>query len=205
MAPVGLLAILLSPWVGKNVTKIDPRKLATVSFLGFAAILWMRSRFNVQAEFMGILIPTLLQGAAMAFFFIPLTTLTLAGLPPERMASASGLSNFVRITAGAVGTSIATTLWESRAALHHAHLAEELALGDAPLAAATAQLTQAGLSAEQALQQINRLVDQQAFTRAADDIFLVSAGLFLVLIVLLWPMRRPAPMRGAAADAGGAH
>jgi DHA2 family multidrug resistance protein len=104
-----------------------------------------------------------------------------------------------------VGTSIATTLWESRASMHHAHLAEELALGDAPLAAVTSQLTQAGLSAEQALQQINRLVDQQAFTRAADDIFLVSAGLFLVLIVMLWPMRRPVPMRGAAADAGGAH
>jgi DHA2 family multidrug resistance protein len=48
-------------------------------------------------------------------------------------------------------------------------------------------------------------VDQQAFTRAADDIFLVSAGLFLVLIVMLWPMHRPPPMRGAAADAAGAH
>ena len=32
------------------------------------------------------------------------------------MPAAAGLSNFVRITAGAMGTSIATTLWESRAA-----------------------------------------------------------------------------------------
>lgn len=51
----------------------------------------------------------------MAFFFIPLTTVTLAGL-----------SNFVRITAGAMGTTIATTLWDSRAAMHHAHLTEPL-------------------------------------------------------------------------------
>ena len=35
-APVGILAIVISPWVGKNVAKIDPRKLATVAFLGFA-------------------------------------------------------------------------------------------------------------------------------------------------------------------------
>ena len=36
-APVGILAIILSPWVGKNVGKIDPRKLATVAFVGFRA------------------------------------------------------------------------------------------------------------------------------------------------------------------------
>ena len=37
MAPVGMLAIVLSPWVGKNVSRIDPRMLATVAFLGLRA------------------------------------------------------------------------------------------------------------------------------------------------------------------------
>jgi hypothetical protein len=48
---VGLLAIVLSPWVGKNVSRIDPRKLATVAFVGFGLVLWMRSRFNTLADF----------------------------------------------------------------------------------------------------------------------------------------------------------
>ena len=109
MAPVGMLAIILSPWVGKNVGKIDPRKLATVAFLGFALVLWMRSHFNTQADFATILIPTVLQGAAMAFFFIPLQAIIFSGLTPERMPAAAGLTNFVRITAGAIGTSIFTT------------------------------------------------------------------------------------------------
>src|SRR5450755_2206739 len=55
-APVGILAIILSPLVGKNVTRIDPRKLATVAFLGFAFVLVLRSHFNVQADFRTILI-----------------------------------------------------------------------------------------------------------------------------------------------------
>ncbi|HEX7436913.1 MAG TPA: DHA2 family efflux MFS transporter permease subunit, partial [Caldimonas sp.] len=117
LAPVGLLAIVLSPWVGKNVSRIDPRKLATVAFLGFALVLWMRSRFNVQADFQTVMIPTLLQGAAMAFFFIPLQAIIFSGLTPDRMPAAAGLSNFVRITAGAIGTSIFTTAWEDRAVL----------------------------------------------------------------------------------------
>ena len=41
-----------------------------------------------------------------------------------------GLSNFVRITAGAVGTSVFTTLWESRASLHHANLVQSISLSN---------------------------------------------------------------------------
>ena len=50
-------------------------------------------------------------------------------------------------------------------------------------------LTRAGLSVEQALSQVTRLIDQQAFTRAADDVFLASAWLFLALIPLVWLAR----------------
>ena len=128
LAPVGVLAILLTPMVGKNVAKWDPRWMATGAFILFAVVLWMRSNFTSETDFGTILIPTLIQGGAMAFFFIPLTTLTLAGLPPERIPAAAGLSNFVRIMFGAMGTSIATTLWDNRATLHHARLVEQMGL-----------------------------------------------------------------------------
>ncbi|MNY71581.1 Multidrug export protein EmrB [compost metagenome] len=62
-----------------------------------------------------------------------------------------------------------------------------------------------GMTQLQALAQVNRLIDQQAFTRAANDIFLGSAGLFLLLIGLIWLTKRPAQGGAAPADAGGAH
>jgi DHA2 family multidrug resistance protein len=200
-APVGLLAILLSPWVGKNVQRIDPRRLGTVAFLGFAGVLWLRSRFNAQADFVTILIPTLLQGGAMAFFFVPLQAIVFSGLTPDRMPSAAGLSNFVRITAGAVGTSAFTTLWDSRAALHHARIAESLIPGSAVVQQTLAQMQGAGLSSEQALAQITRIIDQQAYTMAATDIFWLSSMLFLLMVGALW-LARPRP---GAAGGGGAH
>jgi MFS transporter, DHA2 family, multidrug resistance protein len=185
-APVGLLAIVLSPWVGKNVSRIDPRKLATVAFLGFGLVLWMRSHFNTQADFTTILIPTVLQGAAMAFFFIPLQAIVFSGLPPERMPSASGLSNFVRITAGAIGTSLFTTLWENRAALHHAQLSEAINDGSAAATGVLSQLVAGGMSRQQALASVDRMVNQQAFTMAVTDVFYLSAMLFFGLVVLVW-------------------
>ncbi|MEO7241888.1 MAG: DHA2 family efflux MFS transporter permease subunit [Variovorax sp.] len=204
LAPVGALAIVLSPIVGLTIGKVDPRRYATVSFVIFALVLWMRSRFNTQADLTTIMIPTIIQGVATALFFIPLVTLTLSGLSPDRIPAASGLSNFLRITAGGMGTSIATTLWENRATLHHAQLAESINSGNNAAVAAIAGLRSSGLSAEQALGQINGLVTQQSFMLASADVFYASAVLFLFLIPLVWLAR---PQRGASAGgaAAGAH
>ncbi|MDQ0085380.1 MFS transporter, DHA2 family, multidrug resistance protein [Variovorax sp. YR634] len=204
MAPVGLLAIFFSPVVGLTVAKIDPRRYATFSFLVFALVLWMRSNFNTQADFVTIIIPTVIQGIAMAFFFIPLVTITLSGLTPDRIPAASGLSNFLRITAGAMGTSITTTLWDNRATLHHTQLAETINQGNNAATSAMSGLNASGFSADQVLGQINRIVDQQAYMLATNDIFYASAILFLLLIPLVWLAR---PQKGGAGGdaAAGAH
>lgn len=205
MAPVGLLAIVLSPVVGKNISKYDPRWFATVSFLIFALVLWMRSRFNTQADFGTIMIPTLIQGGAMAFFFIPLMTLTLSGFTPDRIPSASGVSNFMRITAGAMGTSLATTIWEDRAKLHHTQLVESINAGSNTAMQTISGLGNSGLGSEQVLSQINRLVDQQSFMLSTSELFFASAMIFLLLIPLVWLTKPKRGGAGAQDAAAGAH
>ena len=208
LAPVGLMAVLLSPFVGKSIGKVDPRILASVSFIVFALVLWMRSRFNVQTDMATIMIPTIIQGIGMAFLFIPLVSLTLSGLTPDKIPAASGLSNFARITAGAFGTSIATTLWENRATMHHAHLVEKINSANPATMQALTSLESSGLSMTQALATINRSIDQQAFMMSADDIFFASSMIFILLLGIIW-LARPAPIvRGgepAGPDTSGAH
>jgi DHA2 family multidrug resistance protein len=200
LAPVGLLAMLLTPLVGRTVHRIDPRRFVTVAFLIFALVLYMRSLFNTSADVTTLMIPTIIQGAAMAVFFIPLVTLSLSGLAPERIPSASGLFNFARITAGSFGTSIATTLWDRRATLHHAQLAERITAYDPTTTQALASLQASGLTPDQALAALNRTIDQQAFMLSANDVFYASAVLFLLLIGVVW-LSRPAKAAGSAATA----
>jgi len=201
IAPVGLLAILISPWVGRQIGRIDPRALASVAFVFFALVMWMRSRFDTNTDVGPVLEAALLQGVGMAFFFIPLQAIVFSGLGNDRLASAAGLSNFARITSGAIGTSIFTTLWDSRAALHHAQLAEAVSRGSPAATQALAQLQAAGLSDTQALALVERLTEQQAFTMSVTDLFYLSAVLFVVLIALLW-LARP---RGMGVADGSAH
>ena len=205
LAPVGFLAILLSPVVGRAVGRVDPRRIATVSFLLFALISYMRSRFNAQVDIATLMIPTIIQGASVACFFIPLVSITLSGVPQQRIASASGLTNFVRITAGAIGTSVSTTLWDDRATMHHAHLTEAINHGNAAAAQALANLQGSGFDAAQSLGMLDRMVNAQAYVLSADDIFYASAVIFLLLIPLLWLTRPPRGDAHVDAEAAGAH
>ncbi len=207
LAPVGLLAIVLTPLVGRATNKVDPRLLVTGSFAVFALVLFMRAHFNTDATIGTLLLPTVIQGIGMAAFFIPLMLITLNGLPPERIPSASGLSNFARITAGSFGTSITTTLWDRRATLHHAQLVERLDPNDPVTAQALGTLHSGGLGSDQGYAVLNRLVDSQAFMLSADDIFYVSGFIFLALIGLVWFAKphRAESGAGAGAAASAAH
>jgi MFS transporter, DHA2 family, multidrug resistance protein len=204
LAPVGLLAIFLTPLVGRVMNRVDPRIFVTLSFGIFAVVLFMRAHFNTNATIGVLLVPTLIQGAALACFFIPLIAIGLSGLSPDRIPAASGLMNFARITAGSFGTSIVTTLWDRRATLHHQQLVEHLTLGDPVAAQAMANLQANGFGAQQSYGLINRLVDNQAFMLSANDIFFVSGILFLVLVFVIW-LARPTTGAASAGAASGAH
>jgi len=204
-APVGLLAIILSPFVGKALATRDPRAIATLAFLIFSLVSFMRSGFNTQVDLRTLMIPTVIQGAAMAMFFVPLVSITLSGLPPEKIPSASGLSNFVRITAGAFGTSIATTQWENRASVHHATLSEVTYPGNPITDQALAGMQATGQSIEQAYATLERMVTTQAMTMGALDIFHASSIIFLILVPLVWIAKREKKGGAPSAEAAGAH
>jgi MFS transporter, DHA2 family, multidrug resistance protein len=203
LAPVGILAILLTPAVGKNLHRVDPRFFATGSFAVFALVLFMRSRFNTSADFWTLMWPTVIQGAALAAFFIPLINLAFSGLTPERIPGASGLINFVRITMGSFGTSITTTWWDRRASLHHAQLAEHITAFDS--SSALADLQARGLSPEQSHGLLNRMIDEQAYMLSFNDMFYVSAWIMLALIAVVWLARPVKTGASAAGAASGAH
>ncbi|WP_151447408.1 DHA2 family efflux MFS transporter permease subunit [Lacisediminimonas profundi] len=203
MAPVGILAIILSPVVGRLLPKMDARLLATTAFLVFALVFWLRSKFTADVDTFTLMVPTIIQGAAMAMFFIPLTSIILSGLGPDKMPAAAGLSNFVRIMFGGIGTSITATMWDSRSAVHHSQLAETTGPHNLAFTETVQSLVSAGLTEPAAWAVIERRMSVQASTLAATDLFWLSSVLFVVLIGLIWLTR---PVKGkAAVDGGGAH
>jgi MFS transporter, DHA2 family, multidrug resistance protein len=167
--------------------------------------MFMRSWFDTDADIRTLLVPTVIQGAALATFFVPLLTLCFSGLSPERIPAASGLMNFARITASSFATSITTTLWDRRATLHHEQLVEQLTGSNAAMTHAMAQLHAGGFTSQQGYALLNNLVDVQSYMLSANDIFYVSGFLFVVLAGLVW-LARPGKAGAASKEAAaGAH
>jgi len=149
-----------------------------------------------------LVLPTLLQGIPTALFFVPLTAIILSGLPPEKIPAAAGLSNFARVFCGAVGTSLATTVWNDRAILHHAQLVEQANPGNPNYSAALEAIQSVmHLSPGQATAYFERQLNTQAIMLGLNDIFWISAVIFVAIVPLIWLTK---PARGAASGAASA-
>jgi DHA2 family multidrug resistance protein len=201
-APLGIFSVILAPVMGKVMPRSDMRVLATLAFVGFAGVFLMRSHYTTGVDPYTLVLPTLLQGIPTALFFTPLTAIILSGLPPERIPSAAGLSNFARIFAGAVGTSLLSTGWNNRTIFHHERLIEQTSVNNPSFTGAIAALqTALDASADKARAFFEYSLNAQAAMLGLNDIFWLSSVIFILIIPLIWLTR---PVKGGAAGAAAA-
>ncbi|MFZ0872481.1 MAG: EmrB/QacA family drug resistance transporter, partial [Rhodanobacter sp.] len=201
-APLGIFAVILAPMMGMIMMKVETRILATLAFIGFAAVFVLRAQYTTDIDQYTLILPTLLQGIPTALFFVPLTAIILSGLPPDKIPSAAGLSNFVRVFAGAVGTSLLATGWNDRTILHHSQLTEQANSYNQIFTDSIAQAQSAlQVGASNALAFVENGLNAQAAMLGLNDIFWLSALIFILIIPLIWVTH---PGKDAAAGAAGA-
>jgi DHA2 family multidrug resistance protein len=193
---VGVGAVIMSPIVAKLSERVDPRALVCfgILWLGFTSLL--RVHWTSGADFWTLALPQMLQGIGMPFFFIPLTTIALGAVEPEETASAAGVMSFLRTLAGAVGTSVSTTMFANSAVVARSEMVSTLH------ADATSQmLGDNGFSADQVRAALSQTVDVESMALAANHVFLISAIIFVFAAMVIW--LSPRPVR--AVEAGAAH
>jgi len=202
VAPLGIFSVFLAPVMGKIIPKSDIRVLATIGFLCYAGVFLMRSWYTTDVDVYTLVLPTLLQGIPVALFFTPLTAIILSGLPPEKIPAAAGLSSFARIFAGAAGTSIMNTVWNDRTIKHHAQLAEQTSVNNpAYMHAITGIQTTLHASLFKAQAFFETQLNAQASMLGLNDVFWLSAVIFIVVIPLIWITK---PSKAGAKNAAGA-
>ncbi|WP_180178256.1 DHA2 family efflux MFS transporter permease subunit [Acinetobacter sp. YH01005] len=193
-ATMGVGSLTMSPIVAKFATKYDQRALASFGLSILGGVTLMRAFWTTDADFMALALPQILQGFAVPFFFIPLSNMALASVLPQDMASAAGLMNFLRTMAGAIGASIAVTIWDD-----HTKVARSEMVSNLHVTEVQNTLVNHGMSSEAALGYISSLVDKEALTLSANHVFLVLAGVFIFAALIIWLCPRP------KAGVGGGH
>jgi len=196
-APMGILAVLTAPIVGRLLPRVDPRWIVTFGFGVLALSFFMRAHMTSSVDYMTVAIAMLVLGAGIPACIITLTSLGVSDLPPEKVASGAGLQNFIRIMSMAIGASITQTYWEHMT--RHSR-AELVAAIDPTIAQELATKAGAiGFSPERSQSLFSGLVDGQAVMLATNDFYAGATLLMLGLIPLIWVIRRPkAPLKAVA-------
>ena len=129
LSPRGIGALLFTPLAGHLTTKTDPRRLLVVGFVLGSITMFQLSGLNLYAGFWDIFWAQVLQGVALSFLFIPLMSLAVAKISPEKMGNATSIFNLMRNIGGSVGIAIMTTFLSRRSQLHQNHLVGNITAG----------------------------------------------------------------------------
>ena len=191
MAPAGVVALMISPFVGRALRYIEPRVFSTIAFSVFTICYFWRSHFTGDADYWTYALPQALQGIAMAMFFVPLVTISMSGIEPHRLPAAAGMQAFVRSIMGSFGISAYITLWNRREAVHRTQLVEHVNAWSPQTTDYMGRLAGAGMQPDQIYSNMDRLVTQQAYAMATNDIYWVAMAISSVLIGFIWLARPP--------------
>jgi DHA2 family multidrug resistance protein len=189
-APSGVVAVILTPFAARMMQRIDSRWAATVAFLAFAVSYFLRAGLTADANFGAFALPLMVQGVAMSTFFVSMIAISLDGIEGPKIPSASGISNFTRITAGGFAAAITTTLWDRREALHQSRLIETSTVYNPAFHQALARIGGHGLTTTQGYGVIMGQVIGQSYLLASVDLFWISGWLSLAMIGIVWLAKR---------------
>ena len=197
VAPVGLLGLVVAPIVGRNMMRLNLRLAASFAFCVFGFSVFWTATLNDSASYFQFAAPRFLQGLGMAFFFLPLNQILMSGVTSNELASASGVSNFVRTMAGSFSTAITVWIWNRRSDYHHAILSEHVNRSSHAWAQYQAHLSARGVNGLGASEFINQVISGQASTLGVNDVFNMMGLMYFILIPLVWFAKPPFGARAA--------
>ncbi len=206
LAPGGLGNMFSLILCGRLVTRVDQRLLLTFGCLVNAISLYMMSNLTLGMDYWSLTLPRIIQGFALGFIFVPLSTLTLATIRRDKLVNATSAYNVLRNLGGSVGIALATTYLAQRSQFHQNNLVSHVTIWDPATQERLAQWTSHFLAQgadsftaqRRALAMLYHDVVGQAQVLAYADDFWLLAILFSIVPLFLPLMRRvhaepPAP------------
>jgi MFS transporter, DHA2 family, multidrug resistance protein len=199
MAPRGIGSFIGMPAIGLLIAKVDPRKLVMTGLIAAGLTLLWLGQLSLNAGYWNIFWPQFAQGLGVAMVFVPLTTISMDPIPRERMGNATSLFNLMRNLGGGIGIATTATLLARRSQSNAVTLGANInaynPAARSMLAASRDAFIRAGAdpatATNQALVAMSGIVHRQAAMIAFVEIFRLLGVIFLLLIPLVFVMKRP--------------
>jgi DHA2 family multidrug resistance protein len=208
LAPSGL-GNVFSLFASAMVTRVDQRLMLAFGCLLNAASLYMMTSLTLGMDYWALALPRFMQGFALGFIFVPLSTLALATIRRDKLVNATAAYNVLRNLGGSMGIALATTLLAQRSQYHQTMLASHVTVWHVETRARLTQWashfatrgTDAFTAERRAVAMLYQETVAQAQLLAYVDDFWLLVLLFAAVPLFLPLMRRVrAEPAGAAVD-----
>ncbi|HUB83583.1 MAG TPA: DHA2 family efflux MFS transporter permease subunit [Bryobacteraceae bacterium] len=204
LSPGGLVVVVCLPMVGILVRKYQPRWLVIFGVAITSLGLFRMAKFTLGIDYQTAVTSRMVQSLGLAFLFVPISVTAFAYVPKERTNYATGLFNLARNIGGSSGIATATTILARRAQYHQSVMVAHLTPFDwryrESLAGAAAVLRAGGSSGPDAGMQAQGMIYgtvlRQSNMLAFADAFWVMGVLFLLVIPLMFMIRKVRPSAG---------
>jgi DHA2 family multidrug resistance protein len=206
-SPRGVGTAIVMPLTGYMLGRHwDARMLLTAGLVIASVAFFNYSHLTLQAGPSDFLFPQIVQGVGMALVFVPLTTITMDPIPLQSMGYATSIYSLMRNIGSSIGISFVTTMLARRSQLHQARLVESITAYSPDAAEMLQSLGRAaataGVDAYDAGREATALlyaqVQQQAALLSFVELFHLLGIMFLLTVPLVWLMKRPGRVGGAA-------
>ena len=207
LSPGGIFTLLLMPVVGKLVGVVQPKYLIMIGACFVAFSMWHLTGLNGDITYSYAAWSRIFLAMGLPFLFLPVTTASYDGLPPDKTNQGSALINVARNLGGSMGVALAQSILAQRQQFHQSRLIEHAAPSDVgyqqTIDAVTryfqSQGSNASEAASQAIAWVGQTLQRQIDLLAYIDVFWTLAivgALMIPLAFILKPVDLSAPPKG---------
>ncbi|TAL78230.1 MAG: DHA2 family efflux MFS transporter permease subunit [Beijerinckiaceae bacterium] len=122
LSPGGIVVLFLIPVVGRLMTFIQTRYVIAFGFFTLGCAFLYSRVLTPDIDFIRMVLLRSSQSAALAFLFVPISTIAYRTLPRELNGDATALYSMFRNVAGSVGIAISTATVQQSTQIHEAYL-----------------------------------------------------------------------------------
>lgn len=130
LSPGGIATLVLMPVVGCLVGMVQPKYLIMFGAAIVAFSMWHLTGLTGDITYGYAALSRIFLALGLPFLFLPVTTASYDGVPPDRTNQASALINVARNIGGSMGVALAQTILAQRQQFHQSRLIEHAAPSD---------------------------------------------------------------------------
>lgn len=197
LSPGGIATMMLMPVAGRLVSVVQPKYLIMFGAAVAALSMWHMTGLTGDISYGYAALARIYLAIGLPFLFLPVTTASYDGVPPEKTNQASALINVARNIGGSIGVAVAQTLLAQRQQFHQTRLIEHAAPSDLGYQQTIDQMTRyfqaqgsnASDAASQAVAWVGKTLQQQVDFLAYIDVFWSLAIIAALLIPIAATLR----------------